>query len=93
MVFSSVAEAQPFLEAIETEPNHLLNPNFTSTYGVAGISYVHTSLIATRSRSSETTFSPTPSYDSSAFSQPRTISALVHAAALYVGIFLVVAIF
>ena len=90
-MFSSVAHAQPFLEAIETDPILLLNSMFMSTYGVAGISNVHSSLIAARSHSSEITISPTPSLpdDSSAtFSQLRTIPSLVHVAALSVGILL-----
>ena len=94
-MFSSVAQAQPFLEAIETEPNLLLNSEFMSTYGVAGISNVHSSLITASSHSSEISISPTPSLpdDSSAtFSQLCTIPSLVHVAAFSVGIFLAAAI-
>lgn len=95
VVFSSIAHAQVFFEAVETEPNLLLNSKFMSTYGVVGISDVSSSLIAARSHSSENTISPTPSlpdHSSATISQLCTVPSLVHAAALSVGIFLAAAI-
>ena len=84
MVFASVAEAQPFLETFEKDPNMLFNSHFTSTYGATSISHLQASLVpAGYFHSSETTFYPTPSDpDDSSAIQLRAVSSMLRAVAL-----------